>query len=60
MRPLSLLRRAAGRNRRGSIAVEYILVATIVGLGLIVGLACVRNALVHELKDLAAAIRLLL
>jgi pilus assembly protein Flp/PilA len=47
-------------RRRGTIAVEYVLLATIVGIGLIVGLACVRDALVEELKDLARAIRLLL
>jgi pilus assembly protein Flp/PilA len=41
-------------------AVEYLLLATIVGIGLIVGLACVRDALVAELRDLALAIRLLL
>ncbi len=46
--------------RRGSIAVEYLLLATIVGIGLIVGLACVRDALVAELRDLALAIRMLL
>jgi pilus assembly protein Flp/PilA len=47
-------------QRRGSIAVEYLLLATIVGIGLIVGLACVRDALVNELQDLARAIRLLI
>jgi pilus assembly protein Flp/PilA len=60
---LTMLRHRLNRgpNRRlGSIAVEYILLATIVGIGLIVGLACVRDALVAELKDLALAIRLLL
>lgn len=46
--------------RRGSIAVEYLLLATIVGIGLIAGLACVRDALVAELRDLAQAIRLLI
>jgi len=53
--------RSAGTwSRRGSMAVEYLLLATIVGIGLIVGLACVRDALVAELRDLALAIRLLL
>lgn len=51
-------RRAA--QRRGSVVLEYLLLATIVGLGVIVGLAVVRDALVTELKDLAFAIRLLL
>ncbi|MBI1348146.1 hypothetical protein GC163_17870 [bacterium] len=54
--PSALLR----HSRKGSIAVEYILLATIVGIGLIAGLACVRDALVAELRDLALAIRQLL
>lgn len=53
-------RSATHWSRRGSMAVEYLLLATIVGIGLIVGLACVRDALVAELRDLALAIRLLL
>ncbi|MDG2388715.1 MAG: hypothetical protein P8M30_05285 [Planctomycetaceae bacterium] len=43
-------------RRRGSIFAEYILLLTIVGIGVIVGLVCVRNALVNELMDLATAI----
>lgn len=43
-------------RRRGSIFVEYILLLTLVGIGVIVGLACVRQALVNELFDLANAI----
>jgi hypothetical protein len=43
-------------RRRGSIFAEYILLLTIVGIGVIVGLVCVRNALVNELMDLALAI----
>lgn len=46
----------ARRRRAGSIFVEYLLLVTIVGLGIIVGLACLREALVNELLDLAAAI----
>ncbi|MBI1310785.1 hypothetical protein GC176_05705 [bacterium] len=41
---------------RGSIFVEYLLLLTIVGIGVIVGLASVRVALVNELIDLANAI----
>ena len=41
---------------RGSIFVEYILLVTIVGIGVIVGLASIRQALVNELIDLANAI----
>ena len=44
------------RRSKGSIFVEYILLVTIVGIGVIVGLACIREALVNELIDLANAI----
>lgn len=43
-------------KRRGSIFVEYLLLLTIVGIGVLVGLACVRVALTNELIDLANAI----
>lgn len=43
-------------KRSGAIFVEYLLLLTIVGIGVIVGLVEVREALVNELKDLAAAI----
>lgn len=51
---------AAGKRSRGAILVEYILTLTLVGIGVIVGLVAVRNALVAELKDLAAAITALI
>lgn len=44
------------RSRKGSIFVEYILLLTIVGIGVIVGLATIRQALINELNDLANAI----
>lgn len=43
-------------KRQGSIFVEYLLLLTIVGIGVLVGLAVVRVALVNELHDLANAI----
>ena len=43
-------------KRRGSIFVEYLLLLTIVGIGVLVGLAVVRTALIDELQELAAAI----
>ena len=43
-------------RRRGSVFVEYILLVSIVGIGVIVGLACLRVALVNELLDLVNAI----
>jgi hypothetical protein len=56
---LRIRKRATGqpaRRRRGSVFVEYLLLLTIVGIGVIVGLAELREALVNELIDLAAAI----
>ncbi len=44
------------RDTRGGVFVEYILVLTIVGIGVIVGLAVLRDALIDELNDLAGAI----
>ena len=43
-------------DTRGGVFVEYILLLTIVGLGAIVGLAVLRNALIDELSQLAQAI----
>lgn len=40
----------------GGIFVEYLLLMTIVGIGVIAGLATVRGALLNELLELAAAI----
>ena len=40
----------------GSVFVEYLLLLTLVGIGVIAGLAAVRLALINELKDLADAI----
>lgn len=48
--------RRANLHRRGSVFVEYILLVTLVGIGIIAGLATVRNALINELFDLANAI----
>ncbi|MCH8922471.1 MAG: hypothetical protein IIA67_04915 [Planctomycetes bacterium] len=45
-----------GRKRKGSIFVEYLLLLTLVGIGVICGLAAVRGALISELFDLAGAI----
>lgn len=40
----------------GSVFVEYLLLLTLVGIGVIVGLAAVRTALIDELVQLAGAI----
>ncbi|MDZ7618112.1 MAG: hypothetical protein U1E05_13995 [Patescibacteria group bacterium] len=44
------------RDTRGSVFIEYLLLCTIVGIGVIVGLATLKEALIAELKDLAQAI----
>lgn len=41
---------------RGSVFVEYLLLLTIVGIGVIAGLATVRGSLLNELLELAEAI----
>ncbi|WP_166829202.1 hypothetical protein [Thalassoroseus pseudoceratinae] len=54
---MQILRKKTGSSRRrGSVFVEYLLLLTIVGIGVIVGLVAVREALVAELIDLADAI----
>lgn len=50
-----IVRRLRG-PRAGSIFVEYLLLLTIVGIGVIVGLATLRDALNSELNDLAQAV----
>ncbi len=44
------------RDTRGSVFIEYLLLCTIVGIGVIVGLATLKEALITELTDLAEAI----
>ncbi len=49
--------RSFWRDGRGGVFAEYILLLTILGIGVIVGLATLKDALVSELNDLAAAIK---
>lgn len=44
------------RKLRGVVTIEYLLLLTLVGIGVIVGLSTLREALINELNDLAAAI----
>jgi pilus assembly protein Flp/PilA len=44
------------RKLRGVVTIEYLLLLTLVGIGVIVGLSSLRQALIDELQDLAAAI----
>lgn len=53
---IARLSRKLWTQQRGGVFVEYILLLTIVGIGAIVGLAVLRDALLDELGQLAAAI----
>lgn len=47
-------------RRRGTVFVEYVLLVTLVGLGVLVGVAALRNSIVSELNQLATAIAALI
>jgi len=49
-------RRRRRRRRRGSITFEWIALVTILGIGVIAGLAVVRNALLVEYVELTETI----
>jgi Flp pilus assembly pilin Flp len=49
-------RRHPARRRRGVLTLEWILLVTVIVIGIIGGLGLVRNATVGELQDLAEAI----
>jgi Flp pilus assembly pilin Flp len=46
----------ASRRRRGVLTLEWVLLVTVIVIGIIGGLGAVRNATVGELRDLAEAI----
>ena len=48
--------RSGARRRRGVLTLEWILLITVVIIGIIGGLGAVRGAILGELKDLAEAI----
>lgn len=48
--------RISKRRRRGVLTLEWILLVTVIVIGVIGGLGVVRNATVGELRDLAEAI----
>ena len=56
MKRLRKLLRRLRRDTHGGVFVEYLLLLTIVGIGVIAGLATLRAALISELLDLANAI----
>lgn len=49
--------RLASRKRRGALTLEWIMLVTVLVIGIIGGLGAVRNATVNELNDLAQAIQ---
>lgn len=49
-------RRLFGRRRRGEITIEWILLVTVLVIGVIGGLGVARNAITAELSDIADAI----
>jgi hypothetical protein len=51
--------RSGSRKRRGVLTLEWILLITVVVIGIIGGLGAVRNATLGELTDLAEAIEAL-
>lgn len=56
MRTIMRLGARLWNDRRGSVFVEYLLLLTIFGIGVIAGLATLRGALLNELIELANAI----
>lgn len=44
-------------QRRGVVTAEYLLLVTLIGIGVLVGLAALRNAIVDELQDCATAVK---
>jgi hypothetical protein len=45
------------QRRRGVVTAEYLLLVTLIGIGVLVGLAVLRNAIVAELQDCADAVQ---
>ena len=56
MKPTPSLFKHPGLRRNGALALEWILLITIVVIGVLGGLAAVRNATVKEITDLSKAV----
>lgn len=56
MKRLRILIKRLRTEVKGAVFVEYLLLLTLVGIGVIAGLAAVRTALLNELSELAQAI----
>ncbi|REJ67075.1 MAG: hypothetical protein DWQ31_12510 [Planctomycetota bacterium] len=53
---MTKFKRASRRRRRGFLAFEWILLITLLVIGIVGGLAAVRDSLIAELDELATAI----
>lgn len=56
MKRLLRIFRQLRRQVQGAVFTEYLLLVTLVGIGVIAGIATLRVALLNELSELAAAI----
>ena len=56
MKSAHALLKHPGLRRKGALALEWILLITIVVIGVLGGLAAVRNATVKEITDLSKAV----
>jgi hypothetical protein len=56
---MAWFKKSRSRRRRGVLTMEWVLLITVVVIGIIGGLGAVRNATVGELTDLAEAIEAL-
>jgi Flp pilus assembly pilin Flp len=55
-KPAKLSQRRRRHRRRGFISIEWILILTIVVIGIVGGLSAVRNAILDELGDICRCI----
>ncbi|MDX1948003.1 MAG: hypothetical protein SFU86_21570 [Pirellulaceae bacterium] len=56
---MARVNRSRSRTRRGVLTLEWVLLITVVVIGVIGGLGAVRNATIGELSDLAESIEAL-
>jgi hypothetical protein len=56
MKPVLALVKRPFFRRKGALALEWVLLITIVVIGVLGGLAAVRNATIKEITDLAKAV----
>lgn len=59
MRPACTSRLSRPRHRRGFLTFEWILLVTLLVIGIVAGVAAVRDAVLGEMSDMAQAIQAL-